>query len=105
AMAVSPSNGTAFAGGTGGRPAIDKTTVFASVTAPVHPFCVAVDTNSVYISTSAGDSFTDPATGGHLNSDGERIFAYDKDGNLVNTTYIATSPNSDMGLFGLAIDG
>jgi sugar lactone lactonase YvrE len=105
AMALSPSNGTAFAGETAGRAAIDKTTVFASVPAPGHPFGVAVDTNRVYISTSAGDFFTDPANGGHLNSDGERIFAYDKDGSLITTTTIATSPNSDMGLFGLALDG
>jgi sugar lactone lactonase YvrE len=33
------------------------------------------------------------------------VFAYDKKGNLVNTTSIATGPNSNMGLFGLALDG
>ena len=87
------------------QPAIGETTVFASVPAPGHPFGVAVDTNRVYISTSAGDFFADPATGGHLNSDGERVFAYDKNGNLVATTSIATMPNSNMGLFGLALDG
>src|SRR5438477_680941 len=85
--------------------AIGETTVFASVPAPGRPFSVAVDTNRVYISTSAGDFFADPATGGHLNSDGERVFAYDKNGNLVATTSIATMPNSNMGLFGLALDG
>jgi len=105
AIALGPGTGSALASETASRPTLDSTTVFASVPAPGHPFGVAVDTNRVYISTSAGDFFTDPATGGHLNSDGERVFAYDKDGNLVNTTYIATSPNSDMGLFGLAIDG
>jgi sugar lactone lactonase YvrE len=87
------------------HPAIGDTTVFASVPAPGHPFGVAVDRNRVYISTSAGDFFADPATGGHLNSDGERVFAYDKAGNLVTTTSIATMPNSNMGLFGLALDG
>ena len=87
------------------QPAIGDTTVFASVPAPGHPFGVAVDNNRVYISTSAGDFFADPATGGHLNSDGERVFAYDKKGNLVTTTSIATMPNSNMGLFGLALDG
>jgi hypothetical protein len=88
-----------------GRPAIGDVTVFASVPAPGHPFGVAVDKDRIYISTSAGDFFASPATGGHLNSDGERIFAYDKRGNLVSTTSIATMPNADMGLFGLALDG
>ena len=87
------------------RPAIGDTTVFASVPAPGHPFGVAVDKDRIYISTSAGDFFASPATGGHLSSDGERVFAYDKRGNLVGTTSIATMPNSDMGLFGLALDG
>jgi sugar lactone lactonase YvrE len=95
----------ALANETPNHPAIGDTTVFASVPAPGHPFGVAVDKNRVYISTSAGDFFTDPATGGHLNSDGERVFAYDKNGNLVTTTSIATGPNSNMGLFGLALDG
>jgi DNA-binding beta-propeller fold protein YncE len=75
------------------------------VPAPGHPFGVAVDKDRIYISTSAGDFFASPATGGHLNSDGERVFAYDKRGNLVSTTSIATMPNADMGLFGLALDG
>ncbi len=88
-----------------GRPGIGDTAVFASVPTPGHPFGVAVDRDRVYISTSAGDFFASPATGGHLNSDGERVFAYDKSGNLVRTTSIATMPNSDMGLFGLALDG
>src|SRR2546425_1616399 len=87
------------------HPAVGDTSVFATVPAPGHPFGVAVDKNRVYISTSAGDFFASPATGGHLNSDGERVFAYDKRGNLVKTTSIATMPNSDMGLFGLALDG
>jgi len=96
----------ALAGETGpAGPAIGDTTVFASIPAPGHPFGVAVDKDRIYISTSAGDFFASPATGGHLNSDGERVFAYDKSGNLVSTTSIATMPNSDMGLFGLALDG
>jgi hypothetical protein len=85
--------------------AIGDTTIFASVPAPGHPFGVAVDTNRIYVSTSAGDFFASPATGGHPNSDGERIFAYDKNGNLLSTTNIATMPNATMGLFGLALDG
>jgi len=88
-----------------GRPAIGDTTVFASVPAPGHPFGVAVDKGHIYISTSAGDFFASPATGGHLNSVGERVFAFDRGGKLVSTTPIATMPNSDMGLFGLALDG
>src|SRR5882762_1989127 len=86
-------------------PAIGDVSVFATVPAPGHPFGVAVDKDRVYISTSAGDFFADPATGGHLNSDGERIFAFDKAGHLVGTTTIATMPNANMGLFGLALDG
>src|SRR6266852_4696234 len=87
------------------HPAIGDISVFATVPTPGHPFGVAVDKNRVYISTSAGDFFASPFTGGHLNSDGERVFAYDMKGNLVKTTRIATMPNSDMGLFGLALDG
>src|ERR1700674_2889865 len=87
------------------HPAIGDISVFATVPAPGHPFGVAVDKNRVYISTSAGDFFANPATGGHLNSDGERVFAYDKKGNLVTTTGVTTMPNSNMGLFGLALDG
>ena len=87
------------------HPSIGEVSVFATMPAPGHPFGVAVDNSRIYISTSAGDFFASPATGGHLNSDGERVFAYDKAGHLVNTTSIATMPNSDMGLFGLALDG
>ena len=104
-IALGPGIGTAFAGETADHPVFGTTTTFASVPAPRHPFGVAVDKNRVYISTSAGDFFADPATGGHLNSDGERVFAYDLKGNLVTTTSIATMPNSNMGLFGLALDG
>jgi outer membrane protein assembly factor BamB len=95
----------ALADDSGTARAIGDTTIFATVPAPGHPFGVAVDRSRVYISTSAGDFFADPATGGHLNSDGERVFAYDHNGNLVTTTSIATMPNSNMGLFGLALDG
>jgi hypothetical protein len=83
------------------QPAIGDATIFATVPAPGHPFGVAVDRKRIYISTSAGDFFA----GGHRNSDGERVFAYDMKGNLVSTTSIATMPNADMGLFGLALDG
>jgi len=85
--------------------AIGDTTIFATVPPPGHPFGVAVDKSRVYISTSAGDFFADPATGGHLNSDGERVFAYTNNGNLITTTNSSTMPNSNMGLFGLALDG
>jgi sugar lactone lactonase YvrE len=105
AIALGPGLTSGLANETVARPAIGDTTVFATVPAPGHPFGVAVDRNRVYISTSAGDFFASPATGGHLNSDGERVFAYDKRGNLVRTTSIATMPNSNMGLFGLALDG
>src|SRR6202022_5018122 len=87
------------------HPAIGDVSVFATVPAPGHPFGVAVDKNRVYISTGAGDFFASPTTGGHLNSDGERVFAHDKRGNLLKTTRIATMPNSDMGLFGRPLRG
>ena len=73
--------------------------------APGHPFGIAVGDGRVYVSTSAGDFFADPEHGGHLNSDDERVFTYDEDGTLVDTTVIDTADNSDMGLFGLALDG
>ncbi len=63
-----------LAGNGNGRPAVGDVTVFASAPAPGHPFGVAVDESRVYVSTSAGDFFADPANGGHKNSDGERIF-------------------------------
>jgi sugar lactone lactonase YvrE len=87
------------------RPATDAVSVFASAPAPGHPFGIAVGDGRVYVSTSAGDFFADPANGGHLNSDDERIFTYDAGGRLVDTTVIDTADNSDMGLFGLALDG
>lgn len=105
AMTIGPGIGTALAGGTTDEPAVGDTTVFANAPAPGHLFGVAVDKDRIYVSTSAGDFFANPANGGHLNSEGERVFAYDERGNLVNTTAVATSPNSNMGLFGLALDG
>src|SRR6202165_1549539 len=87
------------------HPAIGDVSVFATVPAPGHPFGVAVDKNRIYISTSAGDFFASPTTGGRLHSDGERVFAYDKQGHLVRTTRLAARANADMGLFGLALDG
>ncbi|HTE85452.1 MAG TPA: SMP-30/gluconolactonase/LRE family protein [Dehalococcoidia bacterium] len=105
AIAFGPAMAPALADDSGTARAIGDTTVFATVPTPGHPFGVAVDKSRVYISTSAGDFFADPATGGHLNSDGERVFAYNNNGKLVTTTSIATMPNSNMGLFGLALDG
>ena len=83
----------------------DTVTVFASAPEPGHPFGIAVGDDRVYVSTSAGDFFADPANGGHLNSDDERVFTYTEDGALVDTAVIDTADNSDMGLFGLALDG
>jgi hypothetical protein len=88
-----------------GRPAFGDVSVFASAPQPGHPFGIAVDDDRIYVSTSAGDFFADPANGGHRNSDGERIFTYDEDGALVGTTTVATMPDATMGLFGLALDG
>jgi sugar lactone lactonase YvrE len=105
AMTLGPGVGTALASDRTRGPAIGDTTVFASAPAPGHLFGVAVDKDRVYVSTSAGDFFADPANGGHLNSAGERVFAYNNEGNLISTTSIATMPNSNMGLFGLALDG
>ena len=86
-------------------PAIGDVTVFASAPAPGHPFGVAVEGKRVYVSTSAGDFFADPEHGGHMNSDDERVFTYDEDGKLLETTVIDTMDNATMGLFGIALDG
>jgi len=91
---------TASASSTFARPTFGDVAVFASAPAPGHPFGVAVGDDRVYVSTSAGDFFAP-----HLNSDDERVFTYDDDGTLIGTTVIDTMPNSDMGLFGLALDG
>ena len=104
-IALGPGLSRAMAIDTGGRPSIGDVTVFASAPAPGHPFGIAVDNGRVYVSTSAGDFFADPTNGGHMNSDGERVFTYDEDGNLTGTTSIATMPDATMGLFGLALDG
>src|SRR2546428_13619562 len=84
------------------HPAVGDISVFATVPAPGHPFGVAFDKNRIYISTSAGDFFASPLTGGQLNSDGERVFAYDTRGNPVQRTSIATKPLCHKRLFGLA---
>ena len=83
----------------------DQVSVFASAPAPGHPFGIAVEGDRVYVSTSAGDFFSDPEHGGHKNSEGERVFVYDLDGTLLETTTIETMPDATMGLFGLALDG
>jgi len=105
AIVVGPGIGSAVADVRAGAPVFGDVSVFASAPAPGHPFGVAVGDDRVYVSTSAGDFFADPFNGGHLNSDDERIFTYDEAGNLVDTTVIDTAENSDMGLFGLALDG
>jgi len=105
AVALSPGISPALAAERDNGQSIGDTSVFATAPAPGHLFGVAVDRNRIYVSTSAGDFFADPANGGHHNSDGERVFAYDMKGNLVSTTSIATMPSATMGLFGLALDG
>jgi len=94
----------AIALGLGISPALasvdDRVAIFATAPAPGHPFGIAVDDDRVYVSTSAGDFFAP-----HLNSDDERVFTYNKAGKLLEATTIDTIDNSDMGLFGLALDG
>ena len=99
-IAIGPGLSQTLAGDGSGRPQIGDVSVFASAPAPGHPFGIAVDDKRVYVSTSAGDFFA-----GHVNSDDERVFAYDENGTLIDTTTIDTADNSDMGLFGLALDG
>ena len=89
----------------GPRASSDAVTVFASAPAPGHPFGIAVDGDRVYVSTSAGDFFADPANGGHKNSDDERVFTYDKDGSLLERPSSTPWTTPTMGLFGLALDG
>ena len=105
ALAFGLGSNAALAIPDGGRPAIGDVRVFASVPAPGHPFGIAVEGDRVYVSTSAGDFFADPENGGHKNSDDERIFTYDDDGNLLDTTIIDTMDEATMGLFGIALDG
>jgi hypothetical protein len=100
AIAFGPGIGPTSASSAAAQPAIGNVTVFASAPAPGHPFGIAVDDDRVYVSTSAGDFFA-----GHQNSDDERVFTYDEDGRLIGSTTIDTADNSDMGLFGLALDG
>jgi sugar lactone lactonase YvrE len=83
------------------RPKFGDTSVFATVPAPGHPFGVAVDGDRVLVSTSVGDFFA----GMHMNSAGERVLAYDRQGRLVHTTPVATMPDATMGLWGMALDG
>ena len=99
-ITVAPGISAVVAHDDGDRPAIGDVSVFASVPAPGHPFGIAVDDDRVYVSTSAGDFFAP-----HLNSDDERVFTYSDDGRLIRATRIDTMANSDMGLFGLALDG
>src|SRR2546422_9673641 len=84
----------ALADETPNHPAIGDTTVFANVPAPGHPFGVAVDSNRVYISTSAGDFFADRAPAGLFIWAGERGLAYDKEATLFTPTTSAPGPTS-----------
>jgi sugar lactone lactonase YvrE len=84
----------------GGRPEFGDVSIFATAPAPGHPFGIAVDDGRVYVSTSAGDFFAP-----YINNDDERVFTYSEGGQLIGTTVIDTAANSDMGLFGLALDG
>jgi sugar lactone lactonase YvrE len=101
AAAISAIAGPTLARATqsGATQVFGDTTIFASVPAPGHPFGVAVDKDRVYVSTSDGDFYAS-----HLNSQGERVFAYDLQGKLVRTITIPTKPNATMGLYGLALD-
>ena len=100
AVALAAGVGPVAAQDHGGRPQFGDVSVFASAPAPGHPFGIAVDGDRVHVSTSAGDFFAP-----HLNSEDERVFTYDDDGRLIQTTVIDTADNADMGLFGLALDG
>jgi hypothetical protein len=100
AIALGPGIGSTWASSPASQPAIGDVRVFARAPAPGHPFGIAVDDDRVYVSTSAGDFFA-----GHQNSDDERVFTYDENGQLIGSTTIDTAANSDMGLFGLALDG
>ncbi|MEP6468613.1 MAG: SMP-30/gluconolactonase/LRE family protein [Chloroflexota bacterium] len=100
AIALAPGMSPALASNNGGGPHFGDVSVFASAPAPGHPFGIAVGDGRVYVSTSAGDFFAP-----HLNSDDERVFTYREDGSLISATTIDTAENSDMGLFGLALDG
>ncbi len=99
-IGAGPGIGPVVAGAAAAGSVPDAVSVFASAPAPGHPFGTAVDENRIYVSTSAGDFFA-----GHQNSDDERVFTYDEAGTLVSATVIDTADNSDMGLFGLALDG
>jgi sugar lactone lactonase YvrE len=79
---------------------IGDTAVWATTPFPGHPFGIAVDSERVYVSTSRGDFFA-----GQQNSAGERVFAFDKRGHLLDTTSVETMPNATMGLWGVALDG
>ncbi len=93
--------GPVLASDRGQGQSIGDTSVFARIPGPVgHPFGIAVDTDRVYVSTSRGDFFAQQP-----NSLGERVFAFDTDGELLRTTSIATMPNATMGLWGVALDG
>jgi hypothetical protein len=102
---VGPGVTPAAARDPGPRAPSDAVSVLATVPAPGHPFGIAVGDGRIYVSTSAGDFFADPANGGHRNSDDERVFTYDEDGVLLRTTVIDTMDDATMGLFGLALDG
>src|SRR5256885_10430782 len=66
------------------RPAIGDTTVFATVPYPGHPFGVAVDHSRIYVSTSRGDFFASPPTGGPLHSECAPAVRYDTAVHVVN---------------------
>src|SRR5437764_14703279 len=63
AIALTPVVSLAHGGSAGNRAATEAVSVFASAPAPGHPFGIAVGDGRVYVSTSAGDFFADPANG------------------------------------------
>lgn len=76
-----------------------RVSVFADVPDPGHPLGIAVHGGRVFVATSAG---LPPA---QFNTSGERVFVYTSTGKLVSSTRVDTGPVSNMGLYGLAVDG
>ena len=70
-----------------GQPAFGATSVFATLPYPGHLFGIAVDTNRIYVSTSRGDFFAN-----QTNSDGERVFALNLEGKLLDRSLMKRLP-------------
>ena len=79
---------------------IGDTSIIFTAPFPGHPFGVAVDGDRIYVDTSRGDFFAQ-----QTNSAGERIFALDAHGTLLETISVPTMTDATMGLWGMALDG